>query len=586
MKTELKTILMLIIAGTWLAATSVMAAITATSDDFSSDTTGDWVSVGTTATSIEYDNPSAGDYDDGDPATKLSYAVGMTLTGDGVKDDGGLKLNSQNGIPGDEAMVLMISGTMEEGEEITFTGSVYNDNVSYASYKAQLWNLTDGTLLADSGSISVSAITDVAYVPKGFSISYTTSAADEGDVLQIRFRENANSDARDIYVDNFEVTSSVPLAPVLYAYEGFDTTAANGTKAETVGTTGSGFLQYTNTYYLMKIYDGLSYEDSNEHVLDTTGKSAGMTNLLGGTQNLQLMLDNAISSTDTGVVYMSFLQQIDSADSWGMAAGLYNTVGAAGSNPGTAVAAWRSTSSNFGIYGTDGIDVRTGPDSTPASNLLMFVVAKLDLDTGTMTAWVNPTNLANVVVSATWTMSDATASGSFIDMNLFSFSRKTGSAIIDEIRIGNSLAAVVPYSQKLYGYDAWTDSYGLSGSPDADPGTDYDGDLLSNLDEYGLGGDPTNAADTGYAPTTSIEESGGTNWLVYVYPKRHDAVGAGLAYHIELTDDLVTGSWVATGYEELGTGLDGFAPGFDAVTNRVSTETKAKQFIQLQIDEL
>ena len=586
MKTELKTILMLAVAGIWLAATSAMATITATSDDFSSDTTGNWVSVGATATSIEYDNPSAGDYDDGDPDTKLDYTTGMTLTGDGVKDDGGLKLNSQNADVGDEAMGLAISGTMEAGEKITFTGSVYNDNVSYASYKAQLWNLTDGALLADSGSISVSAITDVAYVPKGFSISYTTSAADEGDVLQIRFRENANSDARDIYVDNFEVTSTAPLAPVLYAYEGFDTAAANGTKAEAVGVTGTGFLQYTNTYYLMKIYDGLGYEDANEHVLDTTGKSAGMTNLLGGTQNLQLLLDNAISSTDTGVVYMSFLQQIDSANSWGMAAGLYNTVGLSSGNPGTAVAAWRSTSSNFGIYGTDGIDERTGPDSTPASNLLMFVVAKLDLDTGSMTAWINPTNLANVVVSATWTMSEATASGSFIDMNLFSFSRKTGSAKIDEIRIGNSLAAVVPYSQKLYGYDAWTDSFGLSGSPDADPGTDYDGDLLSNLAEYGLGGNPTNAADTGYAPTTSIEESGGTNWLVYVYPKRHDAVDAGLAYHIELADDLATGSWVATGYEELGTGIDAFDTGFDGVTNRVSTETKAKQFLQLQIGEL
>ncbi len=586
MKTKLIRILLLAIAGTWFATTSTMAAITATNDNFSSDTTGSWLDVGSTATVIAYDSLSEGDYDDGDPATKLAYTVGMVLTGDGVKDDGGLRLNSQNTIPGDEAIGLAIDGTMDEGEVITFTGSVYNDNTSFAPYKAQLWNLTDGTLLADSGSISVSASNDVAYVPKGFSVSYTVQANDVGDVLQVRFRENGNATARDVYVDNFEVSSSPPLVPMLYAYEGFDTASANGTQVKSLSPTGNGFSTFTNTYYLMKIFDGLSYEDSNENALDVTGKSCGMTNLLGGTQNLQLLLDNAISSTDTGVVYMSFLQQIDSANEWGMAAGLYNTIGAAGSSAGTAVAAWRSTPSNFGIFGNDGIDERLGPGSAPASNLLMFVVAKLDLDTGTMTAWINPTNLANVVVSATWTMSEATASGSFIDMNLFTLSRKNGSTKIDEIRIGNTLAVVVPHSQALYGYDAWIARYDLSGSPDADPGTDYDGDMLSNLDEYGLGGNPTNSADKGYSPTTAIEESGGTNWFIYVYPKRHDAVADGLAYYLELTDDLISGSWVTTGYEELGTGIDGFDTGFDSVTNRVSTEDDAKQFIQLQIDAL
>ena len=586
MKTKRLRILLLAIAGTWIATTSAMAAIIATNDNFSSDTTTGWTSVGATSTIIQYDSLNTGDYDDGDPEAKLDYTVGMVLTGDGVKDDGGLRLNSQNNVPGDEAVGLAIEGTMEEGEEITFTGSVYNDNSSFAPYKAQLWNLTDGTPLADSESILVQTISHAAYVPKDFSLSYTVSASDAGDVLQIRFYEDGNDPARDVYVDNFEVTSTPPLAPVLYAYEGFDTAVTNGTKAETVGVTGSGFSGHTNTYYLMKIYDGLTYVDSNEMALDVTGKSAGMTNLLGGTQNMQLLLDNAISSTDTGIVYMSFLHQIDSADSWGMNAGLYNTVGAAGSSPGIPVATWASSPSNFGISGTDGIDERLGPSSAPASNLLMFVVAKLDLDTGTMTAWINPTNLANVVASATWTMSEATASGSFIDMNLFSFSRKNGSAKIDEIRIGNTLAAVVPYSQALYGYDAWIASYGLSGSPNADPETDYDGDMLSNLAEYGLDGNPTDPADIGHRPLSSIEESGGTNWFIYIYPQRHDPAIAGLSYHLELTDDLVAGSWVTTGYEELGTGLNGFAPGFDAITNRISTEDNAKQFIQLQIDEL
>jgi len=240
------------------------------------------------------------------------------------------------------------------------------------------------------------------------------------------------------------VSATLSSYAALLAYEGFDTAAANGTKLDTVGVTGSGFSSYSNTYYRMTINDGLGYSDGSGNTLVATGKSGGMTNLLGGTQNAQIMLSSAITSADTGNIYMSFLHQIDSADSWGMAAGLYNTVGPVSGNPGNAVAAWRSTSSNFGIFGNDGIDLRFGPDSTPASDLLMFVVAEMDLDTGTMAAWINPTDLTDVANTAAYSMTDTTGSGSFIDMNLFSFSRKNGSAKFDEVRIGTTIADVTP----------------------------------------------------------------------------------------------------------------------------------------------
>lgn len=192
-----------------LAASTSTAAITAASDDFSTNTGTfpNWASVGAVNTAIGYDGTSVGDYDDGDPTLKLSYASGMVLTGDGVKDDGGLRLNTQNAIPGDEAIGLTLGGTMEAGKQIVFSGSVYNDNSSYSKYNAQLWNLTDGLLLAQSGSTLVQGSGAADYVPVDFNVSYVAAATDAGDTLQIRFVEDNDNTARDIYLDNFALVS-------------------------------------------------------------------------------------------------------------------------------------------------------------------------------------------------------------------------------------------------------------------------------------------------------------------------------------------------------------------------------------------
>jgi hypothetical protein len=131
----------------------------------------------------------------------------MELTGDGAKDDGGLRLNTQNATPGDEAIGLSIGGTMDEGEQIVFSGSVYNDNSSYSKFNAQLWNLAENRLLAQSGSTIVLGSAAADYVPVDFSVSYVAAAADAGDTLQIRFVEDNNSTARDIYVDNFSLAT-------------------------------------------------------------------------------------------------------------------------------------------------------------------------------------------------------------------------------------------------------------------------------------------------------------------------------------------------------------------------------------------
>jgi len=133
------------------------------------------------------------------------------------------------------------------------------------------------------------------------------------------------------------------------------------------------------------------------------------------------------------------------------------------------------------------------------------------------------------------------------------------------------------YSE-TYSYTTWATEHSLS----TGPLEDQDGDQLNNLSEYAFGGDPTNALDQGISPTTALGEGGGTNWLEYVYPKQSYSL-SDLTYYVEVNDDLIVGTWTNTGYEVLGTGM--INDDFDAVTNRISTDSKDKQFLRLIVEQ-
>ncbi|MDF7823693.1 alpha-glucosidase C-terminal domain-containing protein [Pontiellaceae bacterium B12227] len=203
------------LCGTVMILRLSSGAVTDLADDFDSNTGTypGWVSVGSVATTVEYDSVSEADYDDGDPSTNLAYTAGMLITGEGVKDDGGLRFNTQNSTQGDEAVGLTVGGTLEPGEELIFSGNVYNDGSSFSRYKAQLWNLTDNTLLAESAGTLVRGKTHIAYVPEDFNVAYTALVSDAGDTLQLRFLEDNDNAVRDIYVDHFSLDSSLSTAP-------------------------------------------------------------------------------------------------------------------------------------------------------------------------------------------------------------------------------------------------------------------------------------------------------------------------------------------------------------------------------------
>jgi hypothetical protein len=122
--------------------------------------------------------------------------------------------------------------------------------------------------------------------------------------------------------------------------------------------------------------------------------------------------------------------------------------------------------------------------------------------------------------------------------------------------------------------------FGLSGT-NAAPDFDYDGDGLTNIEEYGLGGNPTNSLDTGIAPTTGSLTDGGTNYFEYVHAKRSDPL-SGITYDLETTENLVFPSWTNGSYTVAGTGT--IDSEFDSVTNRTPTDVDVK-FTQLIIEE-
>jgi hypothetical protein len=146
---------------------------------------------------------------------------------------------------------------------------------------------------------------------------------------------------------------------------------------------------------------------------------------------------------------------------------------------------------------------------------------------------------------------------------------------LDHIRVG-SITAALPYEK-------WASDFTLA-YPDAVSSANPDSDVLNNLYEYGLGGDPTNSADIGHVPAFGILDEGGTNFVEYTYARR---VGSGgiLNYYLETTANLLSNDWANSGYVML-PDTDVIDADFEAVTNRIDAAGKTNEFIRLIIESL
>ncbi|VGO14876.1 hypothetical protein PDESU_03446 [Pontiella desulfatans] len=122
------------------------------------------------------------------------------------------------------------------------------------------------------------------------------------------------------------------------------------------------------------------------------------------------------------------------------------------------------------------------------------------------------------------------------------------------------------------GYDAFETLYDLQEGAEGDD----DKDGLSNLGEYAINGNPTNAADTGQMGMSS---DGST--FAYVHAKLAD--DSSVTYRLIDTTDLVNGSVTTNGYVSQVNGpVDG---DYLTVTNNYDMTGKPEQFIELEVEQ-
>jgi dienelactone hydrolase len=123
------------------------------------------------------------------------------------------------------------------------------------------------------------------------------------------------------------------------------------------------------------------------------------------------------------------------------------------------------------------------------------------------------------------------------------------------------------------GYGAWAAGKSLNGA-EVQMSANPDGDMLDNLQEFALGGDPLLSADPAILP--ALSESATSSG--FSYRRRLDAVSQGLVYSLETSTDLVAWGTVGLGAESVAP-LDA---DFETVTTALSTGGP-QLFIRLKI---
>lgn len=136
--------------------------------------------------------------------------AGGTITGDGLLADGALKMDVTDSTAGDDRIAYNLSGTIEEGEVLTFSYNMFNQVAYFNEVTGYFYDLTAGVQLTPDSWISCLAVGIAAYKPMDGVATYTGTVETAGHQIAIVFREWANSYRRDPYIDNITVTSFIP----------------------------------------------------------------------------------------------------------------------------------------------------------------------------------------------------------------------------------------------------------------------------------------------------------------------------------------------------------------------------------------
>ncbi|QHI69101.1 hypothetical protein [Tichowtungia aerotolerans] len=385
----------------------------------------------------------------------------------------------------------------------------------------------------------------------------------------------------EMIIDEFrvgtELVDVVPAGgPSLLVYDNFDytlgtTIATNGT----MGTTANGFA---NGW----LFDGYSAEVVSNLNFSGVESSGNALKLIY--EEPGHLFRGMLSPLSAGTYYMSTIFFRDDVNDGGGENWRWEVRHSSSHSSGPA----SSVKVSLGSTSGEQVDLQVAGDAAQVGAATynigapVLMLAKITIDeSGAEIAsmkWYNigdtlPTEDSGIV----W---DATSTGEFSGGSgwLFALGQYNQEFTIDEFRLGRTVSSVVPAGPVFSGYELWSAIHVLQEGPFGDD----DADGLSNLYEYGLGGDPTNSADQGVSPEVGVIADNGTNWFSYVHPALAHS-NSGVSYSLELTDDLIAGSWTNIGYAIAGTNVTGGALNY--VSNRVSTLDADQQFIRLIVEQ-
>jgi hypothetical protein len=222
-----------------------------------------------------------------------------------------------------------------------------------------------------------------------------------------------------------------------------------------------------------------------------------------------------------------------------------------------------------GLGSTDGLDLNDVMDwATMTNESPIILTATWDFENLEMTletsgtaassTTVPATNLANIVNIWGYRTTSNTNSfqyGSFQELNSVTI-KYLPVAVTDS-------------------YEFWITLYPGVGA-ETNRSDNPDNDAWPNIYEYGLNGNPT-VSNSVIQPV--LQQAGGN--FEYIHVQRNN--DSNLVYSLEITDDLVTGTWSSTGYTVTGVNTNSGIANFDTITNSIPIDDPEK-FIRLIIE--
>ena len=243
-----------------------------------------------------------------------------------------------------------------------------------------------------------------------------------------------------------------------------------------------------------------------------------------------------------------------------------------------------SASSNAIVYNTDGLAPFGLSENTfSAGEILFFTVSGLEegnsLNLSSYTILGNlPKNTDFLYEHTSGTNGiqrvDTTIATTDIDVTLSNGDRFGFASWLGNLKENGNVGEITfrVISEAKTAYELWEEEYGLQEGAEGDD----DKDNVSNLVEYAINGNPTNAADTGQ---TGISNDGST--FTYVHAKH--ATDNSLVYRLIDTTDLVDGTPGTNGYVSQ---VDGPVDGdYLMVTNNYDMTGKPVQFVELEVEQ-